>query len=459
MCTRSSAAEVLPTPGVSVREITVSPRGPHRGVLSKTGRFLREIAGVPLLVMLGFTFLTAVCLVADQTTSVGFLNGMRRLAGQVVGPDAATSALQGIATGLVTVTSITFSVLLLAVQQTASNLSPVVFDQFIRRKSNQAFLGFFVGLALFAYVVMAAVKKDTPPILGATVATGLTVVALVILLVLVYSTVAQMRPTSVIRVIHDRALAARDDETRLVARTRRAPRRAHDVAVRARVDGTGYVTHIDADLLGRAVRGMDDIEVYLHVTTGDHLCHGDVLLSVRAADVDRAADVAAQAAAALTISSQRDLAHDPTTGVDELGNIAWSSGSTSKQNPEVARQALHALEDLAVRWLTEDSTEGADVWPVVYPDNDSHRLIDVLYSLLVVAQESHQELFGAAVLDSYTHLLHRSPALRDRWADDLPAIDDLVEHMPPSRRLRQAHEAFRRALQDQSIGAITPVAM
>ena len=430
----------------TVRQITVSPGDSHGGVLPRAGRFLREIAGVPLLVMLGFALLATVCIVADQTTSVGFLNSLRRLAGRVVGPDAATSALQGIATGLVTVTSITFSVLLLAVQQTASNLSPVVFDQFIRRRSNQAFLGFFVGLALFAYVVMAAVQKDTPPILGATVATGMTVVALVILLVLVYSTVAQMRPTSVIRAIHDRALAARHEEDALVARTLRTSRSPHEVAVLARVDVTGYVTRVDPDLLGRAVQEAGDAEVRLHVTTGDHVCLGDVVVSVRAVDADRAETLATRVAAALTISTQRDLAHDPTTGVDELGTIAWSSGSTSKQNPEVARQALHALEDLAVRWLPEETPGSSAPLPVVYPDNDTDRLVDVLYSLLVVAQESHQDLFGAAVLDAYTHLLDRAPSLRQRWAADLPAIDDLVEHMPPSRRLRAAHEAFRRAL-------------
>lgn len=67
------------------------------------------------------------------------------------------TALQAIATGVVTVASISLSVLLLAVQQTTSSLSPVVLDQFIRRRGNQAFLGFFIGLALFAYVVMAAV--------------------------------------------------------------------------------------------------------------------------------------------------------------------------------------------------------------------------------------------------------------------------------------------------------------
>jgi hypothetical protein len=32
-----------------------------------------------------------------------------------------------------------------AVQQTASSLTPVVFDQFLRRTSNQVYFGFFIG--------------------------------------------------------------------------------------------------------------------------------------------------------------------------------------------------------------------------------------------------------------------------------------------------------------------------
>jgi hypothetical protein len=31
------------------------------------------------------------------------------------------------------------------VQQTASSLTPVVFDQFLRRTSNQVYFGFFIG--------------------------------------------------------------------------------------------------------------------------------------------------------------------------------------------------------------------------------------------------------------------------------------------------------------------------
>jgi hypothetical protein len=42
-------------------------------------------------------------------------------------------------------------------------------------------------------------------------------------------------------------------------------------------------------------------------------------------------------------------------------------GSTAKHDPEVARQALHALEDIALRWLTDEATHlgpGARLHPL-----------------------------------------------------------------------------------------------
>ena len=432
-----------------VREVMIAPSDVRHGRLRRWWRSFRELAGMPVLVVLAFAALAAVSIVADQTKSVPWLDVARTAAGHIVGKQASTAALQAIASGLVTVTSITFSVLLLAVQQTASNLSPVVFDQFIRRRSNQAFLGFFVGLALFSYVVMAAVQDKTPPILGATIATVLTVVALVILLFLVFSTVGQMRPTSVIRAIHDRALVAREEESALLRATRRESTSGHDVAAIYRARVTGYVTHIDLRLLATALEGADDAEVCLSVTLGDHVSYGDTLATVLDGNFERAESLARTVATALSVSPQRDLAHDPTTGIDELSNIAWTSGSTSKQNPEVAREALFALEDLAARWFTQDGHDAQDgpptpgqVLPVVYQDTDRERLLDVLHAMLVVAHESHQTLFAAAVVDVYCGLVPRvDRGTRERLCDDLMRASDLLDAVPASPALDRARQA------------------
>ncbi|SDX90400.1 Predicted membrane protein [Modestobacter sp. DSM 44400] len=423
----------------------------------RLGREFADLAATPLLIVGGFVLLTSVSLIADQTTGIPALNGLRSAAGRVIGADAAATALQAVATGLVTITSITFSVLLLAVQQTASNLSPVVFDQFIRRKSNQAFLGFFVGLAIFSYVVLAAGQESTPPILGAALATVLTVVALLSLLRLVYSTISQMRPTSVIRAIHDRTLTARDREAVLVRRTIRQSRSPHPVRARQTSSVSGYVTHLSLEVLAAALDSAQDAEVCLQVTVGDHIGYGELLATVRDADPARAQRIAEAVAAAIHVTGQRNLADDPTTGIDELGNIAWTSGSTSKQNPEIAREATLALRDLALRWLLDDPVDehGTDHprLAVVYRDNDLDRILDVLYSMFVVSHESHQHMLAADVLDTYRSLLDRADGpVADRLLRDVAVAEQLLDQDPPSPVLRLARRSFDRARAERESG-------
>jgi hypothetical protein len=418
-------------------------------------RGIRDLAALPVLVVLAFAVVAAVSIVADQTEAVGALNGLRRALGHVVGSNAATNALSAIATGLVTVTSITFSVLLLAVQQTASSLSPVVFDQFLRRRSNQAFLGFFIGLALFAYVVMAAVQDETPPIVGATIATLLTVVALMILLILVYSTINQMRPTNVLRVLHDRALAAREGEAELIRRTRRRSRSHYDVAARYLSRATGYVSGINVGRLEQLVAGQDAIEIELAVTVGDHVSYGDLLAVVRDGDRDRAERTARQLGRLLQLSKTRDLSTDATTGVDEIGNIAWTSTSSAKHNPEAGREGLFALRDLAARWMLDDpagescdhGAPGVEELPVVYRDNDLDRALSWIYSLLIAAHESQQHLIVAEVLDTYRALLALAPDdVRARLRDDVQKAFGVVQELPVSPTLEAAWRDILRAV-------------
>ena len=433
---------------------------PGRRSSDRLRRSLREFAAVPLLVIAVFLVLSAVSIVSDQSHLPELVQA-RRLVGHVVGKQASSATLSAIAAGLVTVTSITFSVLLLAVQQTSAALSPVVFDQFVRRRSNQVFLGFFVGLALYAYVVMVAVQDGTPPILGAAIATVLTLGALACLLILVYSTIEQMRPANVVRKIHDRALLAREREGELLARTRRRERSEHPVSASYTCETTGYVTGIELKRLARALEKVPSAEIRLHVTLGDPVAYGDNLATVRDDDEADATWLADEVRAAVLIGPHPDLDYNAGTGVDELGNIAWTSGSTAKQNPEIARQALHALRDLAARWIVEERTrpEG-DLLPIVYADRDLDRTLEVVYSVLVAAHESHQHMGAARVLDVYTGLLGRARgSVAERLRHDISLAQPLLDDMPPSAMLTSARSRLRMALADseRSDGRLDPV--
>ncbi len=84
--------------------------------------------------------------------------------------------------------------MLVALQQSPQSLSNQVFDQFLRRRLNQVYFGFFLGLAIYSLVTMSTVGGPFRPVFGAAVAVVLTMVALVLLLALLYTAVNQMRP-------------------------------------------------------------------------------------------------------------------------------------------------------------------------------------------------------------------------------------------------------------------------
>lgn len=420
---------------------------------------LREFAAVPILVVAVCMLLAVIAILADQTQVAG-LSAIGDAFGTLIGKQASSTALQSIATGMLTVTSITFSVLLLAVQQTASNLSPVVFDQFVRRRINQALLGFFVGLSLYSYVVLAAVQDKRPPLVGAGIATVLTVLAMLLLLVLVYTTVDQMRPTNVLRQIHDRALAARRRQEELRQRTMRQGESTHPVTATYRSDAMGYVTQIDLDALAAALDRVPKAEITVQVTLGQAVSYGDVVAVVRDDEPEEADSLLAQVRDAVRMESRRDIDRDATTGISEIANIGWTSGSTAKHSPRVAQQAVDVLKDLAARWMDEDADPGSrrpaadrPQLRVVYRDDDLDRVLDSLYSLVVSAHESHQHLTAVRVLEAYADLFPRSSGeSRRRIERDLSSFQPLLDQMPPSPMLAEARARLSECV-EQAVGA------
>ena len=108
-------------------------------------RAFAEFLTLPSIVIGGFLVLAAVATALD-TGDVRSLDAVRDfLRANFFSSGQATSDLLGaIATGLITLTSITISLLLIAVQQAAAAMSTQIFDQVLRRSLNQFYFGFGV---------------------------------------------------------------------------------------------------------------------------------------------------------------------------------------------------------------------------------------------------------------------------------------------------------------------------
>jgi uncharacterized membrane protein len=418
--------------------------------------------GIPTAVVAAFFVLSAVTFILDKRQPA-WLSGLREFLQThlFVDTESTTQVLTTIAGGMLTVTSITFSLLLVALQQSAGSMTHAVFDQFMRRWLNQFFAGWFVGLTLYTLITLATVSPQFNPILGATLSLILAGSALYVLLLMIYSMIEQMRPEMILESIHDHALSARQRQLALLRRTRRKPER-HDApchVIRAR--GDGFVTAIDLDRLAPALAEAQAAEVVLCLPLGGYAAFGDPLAEVRA-PADRCKAIAESVERSLLFERERDLDRDAAFAIEQIETIAWSAISTSKQDPAPGREAIRNLRDLLARWVAADDEEeelAVDRLPVVYPDDVMEQLMAALESLAVASTESMQHQVFAEIVSGLAATLNRLPPRLVQRSEELilRSLAGLGDHMLTAeldRALSSLVEAMREVGLAESADAV-----
>ena len=110
------------------------------------------------------------------------------------------------------------------------------------------------------------------PVFGGAVAFFGTVVALYLLILLLYTTINQMRPLEIIEAIHDHVLAARQYQEKFLTRTRRTSRVAGPSRACVRANRDGFVTAIDLNALDKVLSAnSSQTEVVLLVSFGSNV--------------------------------------------------------------------------------------------------------------------------------------------------------------------------------------------
>lgn len=420
-------------------------------LLSKVRRAYGEFLTVPSLVMLGFLALAVATLWLDRA-GPDWIHPVRDLVERYLFRKASStnSFLGMVTTGLITMTSITFSMLLLALQQSASLIGVQVVNSFLLRRRNQTLLGFFLGITLFVLVVHAAANDSFNPLLGAVLALLFTMAALYALALLVFSAINQMRPQEVIAEVRTLTLQAREEQRDLLLASYRTPRFTGGTEVRVTTEHHGYVRDIDLPALRKALQARQgEAEVEIRLEIGDYVSYDEELARVRAAVPEEAERLARATKAALQLDYQRATRRDPAFGIQQILMIGWSSGSTAYHNPGVAAESVRNLRDVVARWSEDyDAVEGSPgSIPLVYPDGLVERALEALEALAVVSTESLQYPTFEEVMRAYARLFGRLPAhLQDRVGTALHRlVTGLGDHVM-TRSLEEALEEMVGAL-------------
>ena len=310
---------------------------------------------VPTLVVTGCIALAVLLIEAHGWVEADLAERWPRLFG--AGTDGARSMLSAIATSMITVAGVVFSMTIVALSLASSQYSPRVLRNFMSDRPTQFVLGVFVGIFAYCLVVLRTVRgtDEGPGFLPSLAVLGGVVLALfgvAMLIYFIHHVATAIQVSSILEhIAHDTAQAVDRlfpqalgdalpaDEPRLDA----DPRRWHEVAAPA----TGYLAGADdEELLDFAVR--TNRVVRLAHGIGDFVIKGQPLAHVSGAQPLDDADARALCRL-FTLQPQRTVHQDAPYGVQQIVDVALKALSPGINDPTTAVMCIDHLGALLAR--------------------------------------------------------------------------------------------------------------
>lgn len=272
------------------------------------------------------------------------------------GPEGARTLLSSIATSMITVAGLTFSITMVTLQLATSQFGPRLLRNIIRDRGNQVVLGTFVATFLYCLLVLRTVRgtdgSSFVPHLSAAVGVVLAVISIAVLIYFIHHVASTIRIESLLAAL---ASEARASIERLYpepigrnphgeARPAPAHVRVPDFDLDARRicgDEGGYVQAIDADELVRVAREFD-IVVRIDAPPGRFVdARTPLLTAVPAAKVSERC--ASRLVSAVVVGLDRTPVQDLEYAIRRLVEVGQRAMSPGMNDPTTALYCIDRL--------------------------------------------------------------------------------------------------------------------
>ncbi|MDQ3306942.1 MAG: DUF2254 domain-containing protein [Actinomycetota bacterium] len=351
------------------------------------------------------------------------------------GASAARTILGTIATSLISVTSLTFSLTVVTLQLASSQFSPRLLRTFTRDRFVHVTLALFLASFVYALTVLRTVRtaeeRGTPfvPQLAVTLAFMLAIASVLGLVLFLAHLTRDIRVETILRNVHQDATGTIENVLR--SRSEPAvgpspPRRPADGVVALVAPESGFLIGLDGARLCAAARDVDAV-VVIEVPVGSALVANTPLgvawsrSSEGLGDDDRAR-LQRGVARGLQTGFERTSREDVGFGMRQLVDVAIRALSPSLNDPTTAAYALNHSAALLCELL------GRELDPrVVSDEEDTPRVVQTQYSFadlleLAISQPRHYGSADPLVADALLDLLNKVA-----WVADDPADLDAIE--------------------------------
>ena len=269
---------------------------------------------------------------------------------------SATSMLQAMATAVITATTLTFSVTVVALQLASQQFSPRLLREFGRDPVTKAVLVVLSVSFVFTSSTLYAMREDQRvPTVSVLVGYVLGVASLFAILAFITHIVRVIRVDTMMLVVHDETSAAISkfyppyDDHEATTPDQLTLDEEAGVLVSSHESGFVQFTHV-----GALVRAAARADAFIRIETraGDHVVRGSPIATVwtNPAGDDRAVEALERAVNdAMMFGYERTTAQDAGFGLRQLEDIAVKAMSPSINDPVTAAHAVGHMAEILVR--------------------------------------------------------------------------------------------------------------
>ncbi len=278
--------------------------------------------------------------------------------------ESAFPVMQVVAGSVITVTSVVFSLTVIALQITAGNYSPRALRTFLRDLGTQIVLGTFLSTFAYSYIVLQNIESLSggsarwAPQVAFLAVPAFVVASLIALVFFIHHVTQAIRVDLILKEVLDETLdtidtvhpdQAQDHATH--GKKPSVPKHATEV----RSTDSGFVQSFGLTELLQEAASADVIAVF-SPTVGDHVLEGSTLAWVWREGARDAVDdeIISAVLDAVQIGRERSIDQDVAYGMRQLVDIAVRAMSPGVNDPNTAIAAILHLAVVYRRLLTRD---------------------------------------------------------------------------------------------------------
>lgn len=329
-------------------------------MLTKMRFFWREMRSsfwfVPATLVVGSVGLAIALIFVDTTIELHFDERWPRLFG--AGAAGSRGLLTAVASSMITVAGVVFSITIVALSLTSSQYTPRVLRNFMSDRANQLVLGVFLGIFAYCLVVLRTIRDGDEgafvPSLAVLGGLGLAFAGIGFLIFFIHHISISIQASSIIAAAAEETIAAVDrlfperigasgEKETTLDRVSDSWEGHQWTAIGA--PSTGYIEEVDGEGLLSFARRKETL-LRMERGVGEFVIKGTPLISI--IDLTRSKDEEAELHNLFVITRQRTVQQDAGFGIRQIVDIAMKALSPGVNDTTTAVMCVDYLAAILV---------------------------------------------------------------------------------------------------------------